>query len=63
VSRPRGLPVTVEAVRRGGFLFLLNHGDEPVTVPDVSGVDVLDGTVFTAEAAVPAGGVRVIASK
>ncbi|MFD0598344.1 hypothetical protein ACFQZ4_43720 [Catellatospora coxensis] len=30
-------------------------------VPDVSGVDVLDGTAFAAGAVVPAGGVRVIA--
>ncbi|MFI9614274.1 beta-galactosidase [Streptomyces sp. NPDC052023] len=28
-----GLPTTVEAVRRGDLLFLLNHGREPVTVP------------------------------
>ncbi|OIK06880.1 beta-galactosidase [Streptomyces monashensis] len=27
-----GLPAGVEAVRRGGLLFLLNHGKEPVTV-------------------------------
>ncbi|WP_186315962.1 beta-galactosidase [Catellatospora sichuanensis] len=60
VSRPRGLPDTVEAVRRGGHLFLLNHGDEPVVVPDAAGVDVLDGTSFPAGVTVPAGGVRVI---
>lgn len=28
-----GLPAGVEAVRRGGLLFLLNHGREAVTVP------------------------------
>ncbi|WP_151769538.1 beta-galactosidase [Streptomyces abyssomicinicus] len=28
-----GLPPGVEAVRRGGLLFLLNHGRAPVTVP------------------------------
>jgi beta-galactosidase len=40
-----GLPAGVEAVRRRGehdYLFLLNHGSEPVTVP-VSGVDLLSG--------------------
>ncbi|MFS8202088.1 beta-galactosidase [Streptomyces sp. CWNU-52B] len=39
-----GLPVQVEAVRRGGLLFLLNHGRDPVTVA-VPGTyrDLLDG--------------------
>jgi beta-galactosidase len=32
---PAGLPVGVEAVRRGPALFLLNHGDEPVEVGGV----------------------------
>jgi beta-galactosidase len=41
-----GLPPRVEAVRRRGehdYLFLLNHGSEPVTVP-VSGIDLLSGS-------------------
>ncbi|MFC7761865.1 beta-galactosidase trimerization domain-containing protein [Catellatospora bangladeshensis] len=62
VDRPRGLPETVEAVRRGAFLFLINHGDEPVTVPDVAGTDLLDGTGWAGEVTVPGGGVRVIAT-
>ena len=32
-----GLPASVEAVRRGGLLFLLNHGDEAVDVRDGGG--------------------------
>ena len=40
-----GLPRSVEAVRRRGehdYLFLLNHGPDPVSLP-VSGVDLLSG--------------------
>ena len=32
VPRPRDLPDTLELVRRGRHVFLINHGDEPVTV-------------------------------
>ncbi|MEU4541420.1 beta-galactosidase [Streptosporangium sp. NPDC023825] len=60
VSRPRGLPDTLELVRRGRHLFLLNHGDEPVTVPGVSGTGVFDGAAHTGSATVPAGGVTVV---
>jgi beta-galactosidase len=45
-----GLPAGVEAVRRGGLLFLLNHGRDGVTVPVpgrhrdlLTGTDVTDG--------------------
>ncbi|MBT2421023.1 beta-galactosidase [Streptomyces sp. ISL-22] len=45
-----GLPAGVEAVRRGGLLFLLNHGRDGVTVPVpgrhrdlLTGADVTDG--------------------
>lgn len=62
VARPHGLPETVEAVRRGAHLFLINHGDEPVAVPDVAGTDLLDGTQWAGEVTVPGGGVRVIAT-
>ncbi|MFJ6917816.1 beta-galactosidase [Streptomyces sp. NPDC101133] len=43
-----GLPDGVEAVRRGGLLFLLNHGREPVTV-DLPGThhDLLTQTTAT----------------
>ncbi|WP_369780391.1 Beta-galactosidase C-terminal domain [Streptomyces sp. R33] len=43
-----GLPEQVEAVRRGGVLFVLNHGLEPVTV-DVPGThrDLLTGAAVT----------------
>ncbi|MFV0286865.1 MAG: beta-galactosidase [Demequina sp.] len=39
-----GLPVGVEAQRRGDFLFLLNHSDAPVTVTGVAGHDLVGGT-------------------
>ncbi|MEV2243255.1 beta-galactosidase [Streptomyces sp. NPDC049970] len=40
-----GLPEGVEAVRRGGLLFLLNHGRVPVSVKLPAGrVDLLTGT-------------------
>ncbi|GAA0364880.1 beta-galactosidase [Microbispora corallina] len=60
VSRPAGLPDTVEVVRRGGHLFLINHGDRPATVEGVSGTSLLDGAPVTGAATVPAGGVAVI---
>ncbi|MGW2200374.1 beta-galactosidase trimerization domain-containing protein [Streptosporangium sp. NPDC001682] len=60
VSRPRGLPDTLELLRRGRHLFLVNHGDEPVTVPGVSGTGVLDGAEHAGSATVPAGGVTVV---
>jgi beta-galactosidase len=47
-ARPpvEGLPAGVEAVRRRGdgaaYLFLINHGSKPVSLP-VSGVDLLSG--------------------
>ncbi|GII77154.1 beta-galactosidase [Sphaerisporangium rufum] len=58
VRRPAGLPETVEIVRRGDHLFLLNHGDQAAAVPEVTGTDVLAGTAFGGS--VPAGGVAVV---
>ncbi|MFC7387630.1 beta-galactosidase [Sphaerisporangium rhizosphaerae] len=60
VERPRDLPETLEVVRRAGHLFLINHADEPVTVPGVTGSGVLDGAEYAGAATVPAGGVTVI---
>lgn len=63
VDRPRGLPDTLEAVRRGAHLFLINHGDEPVVVSDVVGVDVLDGTRCAGAATVGGGQVRIVVTE
>lgn len=60
VTRPRGLPDTLEHVRRGDHLFLINHADAPAAVPGVTGVDVLTGTRCDGEAVVPPGGVAVV---
>ncbi|MEU8273103.1 beta-galactosidase [Microbispora bryophytorum] len=60
VSRPRGLPDTLELVRRGDHLFLINHADAPVTVDGVTGAGVLDGAAYDGSATVPAGGVVVV---
>lgn len=60
VTRPRGLPETLEQVRRGDHLFLINHADEAVAVPGVTGVDVLTGTPCRGTATVPPGGVVVV---
>ncbi|MFI7036088.1 beta-galactosidase [Microbispora rosea] len=60
VSRPRGLPDTLELVRRGDHLFLINHADAPVTVDGVTGTGVLDGAAYDGAATVPAGGVVVV---
>jgi beta-galactosidase len=61
VSRPHGLPDSLELVRRGGHVFLINHGDRPVTVEGVSGVSVFDGVRHDGPVTVPAGAVTVIA--
>ncbi|MYS25619.1 hypothetical protein GTW38_01430, partial [Streptomyces sp. SID7804] len=57
-----GLPDGVEAVRRGGLLFLLNHGREPVTV-DVAGThrDLLTDTTVTGRVTLGRYGVAVLA--
>ncbi|MFC6083147.1 beta-galactosidase [Sphaerisporangium aureirubrum] len=60
VERPYGLPETLEMVRRGSHVFLINHGGEPVTVPGVSGRDALTGTVHEGHVTIPAGGVTVV---
>ncbi|MFE1339032.1 beta-galactosidase [Streptomyces sp. NPDC058733] len=56
-----GLPPTVEAVRRGELLFLLNHGGAPVTVA-VPGThtDLLTGTAVTGEVALGRHGAAVL---
>src|SRR5690606_3875588 len=60
VHRPRGLPDTLELVRRGRHLFLINHGDEPVTVEGVTGTSVFDGVRHDGPVTVAAGGVMVV---
>jgi len=60
VTRPRNLPDTLELVRRGRHLFLINHGDEPVTVEGVTGTGVLDGARHAGPVTVAAGAVSVI---
>ena len=54
-------PAGVEAVRRGELLFVLNHGQEPVTVPvDGTHEDLLSGAVHGGELALPRYGVAVL---
>jgi beta-galactosidase len=60
VSRPRGLPEHLELVRRGRHVFLINHGDEPVTVEGVTGVSVFDGERCDGRVTVAAGAVTVV---
>ncbi|MEU4326861.1 beta-galactosidase [Nonomuraea dietziae] len=60
VTRPRDLPDELELVRRGRHVFLINHGDTPVTVAGVSGVNLLDGGVHDGSCTVPAGAVAVV---
>jgi beta-galactosidase len=60
VSRPRNVPDTVEWVRRGNYLFLLNHGERNAAVPGVRGQSLLDGETVEGTALVRAGAVKVI---
>jgi beta-galactosidase len=66
-SPPSAAPLGIEAVRRRhpdgrSYLFLLNHSDSPVTVP-ADGIELLTGAQWTDKAALPAGGVAVIAEE
>jgi beta-galactosidase len=60
VTRPRDLPDTLELVRRGRHVFLINHGDQPVTVEGVTGTGVLDGARHEGSVTITAGGVSVV---
>jgi beta-galactosidase len=50
---------TVEVVRRGRYLFVLNRGTSPATVP-AHGVDLLSGVPVTGKVTVAAGGAAVV---
>jgi beta-galactosidase len=56
---PMSVPAEVEVVRRGRYLFLINHGDAEAVVAG-DGHDLLSGTDHTGEVVIPAGGVRVL---
>ncbi|WP_199035613.1 beta-galactosidase [Glycomyces salinus] len=60
VDRPRGIPEEIELVRRGGYVFLINHGERDVEVAGIEGADALEGTAYTGAVPVPAGGVVVV---
>ncbi|GAA1294609.1 beta-galactosidase [Planotetraspora silvatica] len=60
VRRLAGVPEDVEVVRRGAHLFLINHADQPATVPGVTGTGLLDGVEHRGSATVPPGGVAVV---
>ena len=53
------VPAAVEAVRRERYLFLINHGEAEAVVA-AAGHDLLDGSEWRREVAIPAGGVRVL---
>jgi beta-galactosidase len=55
-----GVPDGVEAVRRGRFLFLLNHNDHPSTATGVHGADALTGAPVGGDVAIAAGGAVVV---
>jgi beta-galactosidase len=54
-----GLPPGVEVVRRGRFLFVLNHGPVPASVT-ANGTDLVSGAVVEGSIAVPPGGYAVV---
>ncbi|MET2716602.1 beta-galactosidase [Streptomyces harbinensis] len=59
----RGAPEGVEAVRRGGWLFLLNHTREQITVPlDEPHTDLLTGHTHPAEVRLERYGVAVLSA-
>ncbi len=51
----------LEVVRRGAYLFVLNRGDLPATVP-ASGTDLLTGERVDGEVRVAAGAAAVVKS-
>ncbi|WP_249714806.1 beta-galactosidase [Rhizomonospora bruguierae] len=56
---PSGTPAGVEVVRRGRYLFLLNHTAEPAEIP-ATGVELLTGEPVTGCLTVPPGEVAVL---
>ena len=48
-----GLPDGVEAQRRGGVLFLLNHSDSAVELSGVTGAELVSGTTCTGHVVLP----------
>jgi beta-galactosidase len=60
VARPQGLPDGLEVVRRGEYLFLINHGTGDATVTGIHGLSVLDGVRCDGAVTVAGGEVSVI---
>jgi beta-galactosidase len=56
---PRDLPADLEVVRRGGFVFALNHAETDAKLP-ATGLELLTGAECDGVLDVPAGEVRVI---
>jgi beta-galactosidase len=56
-----GLPAGVEVVRRGGYLFALNHTADAVAIP-ATGTDLLTGVPVAGELALAPGAVAVLAA-
>jgi beta-galactosidase len=56
---PQDLPADLEVVRRGPFVFALNHGDFDAKLP-VAGTELLTGAHCEGVLDVPAGEVRVV---
>jgi beta-galactosidase len=57
-----GVPAGVEAVRRGPYLFLLNHTASAQRVP-ATGVDLVTGTRLSGSAVLPPGGYLVVGAR
>nr|WP_211116870.1 beta-galactosidase [Glycomyces buryatensis] len=60
VQRPAGVAESVELIRRGDHCFLINHGDQDTTVPDLRGTDALTGADYDGDVPVSAGEVVVV---
>ncbi|MDO5727618.1 MAG: beta-galactosidase [Bowdeniella nasicola] len=58
-----GLPSGVEVAQRGGFTFVLNHGDRAAQLRGFCGTDLLTGTTATGHLVLPPRSAAVIAAE
>ncbi len=58
-----GLPVGIQAARRGDVVFLMNFSGAPATVTLPAGIDLVTGRTVGGEDALPVNGFRIVKAK
>ena len=58
-----GLPVGIQAARRGDVVFMMNFSGAPATVTLPAGIDLVTGRTVGGEDALPVNGFRIVKVK